>query len=128
MNSTFTKPEDFLVHGLEQKQAAYATFQGSMYAGMLPSDNGERTGNTMFWMFQPDTQEVPDSIVLWLNGGPGCSSFNCGIMMEHSPVVSLHCSYCIIRTDIDNVLDIFRFHSPTVCHCLFIYIYIPLHP
>lgn len=65
----FTKPEDFRVYGLEQKQPAYATFEGKMYAGMLPMDNGDRTGMTMFWMFQPDTQEVPDSIVLWLNGG-----------------------------------------------------------
>ena len=22
----------------------------------------------------------------WLNGGPGCSSFNCGVLMEISPV------------------------------------------
>jgi carboxypeptidase C (cathepsin A) len=84
--SSFTTPEDFRVYGLEKIQAAYATFEGKMYAGMLPSDNRGRKGMTMFWMFEPDTQEVEDTIVLWLNGGPGCSSFNCGVMMENSPV------------------------------------------
>lgn len=84
--SSFTTPEDFRVYGLEKIQAAYATFEGKMYAGMLPSDNNGRTGMTMFWMFEPDTQEVEDTMVLWLNGGPGCSSFNCGVMMENSPV------------------------------------------
>ena len=79
--TNFTKPADFLVQGLETIQPAYATFQGDMYAGMLPSDNHGRTGMTMFWMFRPETQQVPDTIVLWLNGGPGCSSFNCGVMM-----------------------------------------------
>lgn len=85
--------------GLETLQPAYATFKGTMYAGMLPSDNNGRTGMTMFWLFQPDTQEVPDSMVLWLNGGPGCSSFNCGVMMEHSPVTQpLHdAGYCCLK-------------------------------
>jgi carboxypeptidase C (cathepsin A) len=68
--SNFTKPEDFRVFGLEEIQPAYALFEGKMYAGMLPSNNGNRTGMTMFWLFEPDTQDVPDSMVLWLNGGP----------------------------------------------------------
>lgn len=75
--------EDFRVNGLEDVQPAYAEFDGDMYAGLLPSNNGNRTGETMFWLFEPTTQDVPDTIVLWLNGGPGCSSFNCGVMMEN---------------------------------------------
>jgi carboxypeptidase D len=99
-NSTiFTTPEEFRVVGLEDIQPAYAQFEGKMYAGMLPSDHDGRTGMTMFWLFEPDTQIVPDSIVLWLNGGPGCSSFNCGVMMEHSPVTQpLHdAGYCCLE-------------------------------
>ena len=99
VNANFTKPSDFRVYGLESIQPAYASFDGEMYAGMLPSDNQDRTGMTMFWLFHPNTQEVPDSIVLWMNGGPGCSSFNCGVMMEHSPVTQpLHdAGYCCLR-------------------------------
>jgi len=99
-NNTFTKPDDFLVVGLEDVQPAYAQFDGKMYAGMLPADHDDRTGlMTMFWMFEPTTQEIPDTIVLWLNGGPGCSSFNCGVMMEHSPVTQpLHAAgFCCLK-------------------------------
>lgn len=79
------KPEDFLVKGLEQVQPAYAEFNGTMYAGMLPVLEPEDTGNDFsdkktkgmmqFWMFEPVTQAVPDTIVIWFNGGPGKSSY-----------------------------------------------------
>ncbi|GAX27526.1 vitellogenic carboxypeptidase-like protein [Fistulifera solaris] len=97
----FTK-EEFFVQGLENIQAAYAEFDGHMYAGMLPADNGDRINlQTMFWLFEPTTQEIPNSMILWLNGGPGCSSFNCGVMMEHSPVTQpLHAAgYCCLQPD-----------------------------
>ena len=78
MNSTFASssssprklavssmtPDDFLVVGLEKIQPAYAQFEGKMFAGAIPMDNGSRTGNTQFWLFQPDTQSVPDTIVV----------------------------------------------------------------
>lgn len=78
--------EDFLVKDLDKVQAAYADFPGKMYAGRLPADNGSREGMTMFWLFEPEEQQIDNTMVTWLNGGPGCSSFNCGVMMEHSPV------------------------------------------
>ena len=61
------KKEDFRVYGLEKIQPAYALFPGKMYAGRIPFKNGEeRSGKTMFWLFEPDEQEVPDSIVIWV--------------------------------------------------------------
>lgn len=76
--------ESFLVTGLEdiENYEAFGEFDGKMYAGLLPSDNGSRTGRIMFWLFEPATQQIDESMVLWLNGGPGCSSFNCGVLME----------------------------------------------
>jgi hypothetical protein len=64
MNPNVTK-NDFLVQGLEEIQPAYADFNGTMYAGRLPADNGNRQGETMFWMFEPATQLVPDTLVIW---------------------------------------------------------------
>jgi hypothetical protein len=63
-HGNYTQPKDFLVTGLDQIEPAYAQFEGHMYAGMLPSDNGNRTGMTQFWMFQPTTQEIPNTIVV----------------------------------------------------------------
>lgn len=82
--STLPKAEDLLVTGLEQIKGyeAFGKFSGHMYAGLLPMDNGNRTGKIMFWLFEPTQQTFDNSMVMWLNGGPGCSSFNCGVLME----------------------------------------------
>jgi pimeloyl-ACP methyl ester carboxylesterase len=98
MTTTKSK-EDFLVEGLEKIEPAYKEFEGKMFAGLLPSNNHDRVGEMMFWLFEPDEQLVPGSMIIWLNGGPGCSSFNCGVLMEHSPVTQpLHAAgYCCLQ-------------------------------
>jgi carboxypeptidase C (cathepsin A) len=90
--------KDFVVHNLDKVEPAYATFNGTMYAGRLPANNidaasgVERTGDTMFWMFEPTEQSVPDTLVIWLNGG---EEF---VLLVVSHCVCGWCAYMIVDT------------------------------
>ena len=77
--------DDFLVNGLEEVEPAYASFEGKMYAGRLPvnvrqaeaardpearktKEEQSNSAEFMFWLFVPDTQSVPETITIFLNG------------------------------------------------------------
>lgn len=80
--------KDFAVHGLEDIEPAFAEFDGDMYSGLLPMNNKNRHGQLMFWLFVPSPTTVsnPNALTIWLNGGPGCTSFGAGLFLENSPV------------------------------------------
>ncbi|KAI9713264.1 MAG: hypothetical protein M1820_001251 [Bogoriella megaspora] len=57
---------------------------GESYAGLLPIDD---TGKELFFWYVPSTNpNATEEIVLWLNGGPGCSSLD-GFFHENGPAI-----------------------------------------
>ena len=58
---------------------------GESYSGLLPID--DTSDRELFFWFVPTTNPAAsDEIMIWLNGGPGCSSLD-GFFHENGPVV-----------------------------------------
>ncbi|CAM6092547.1 unnamed protein product [Calypogeia fissa] len=59
-------------------------FPSAHYGGYIPVN--EATGKQLYYYFVTSESKTAatDPVVLWLNGGPGCSSFD-GFIYEHGP-------------------------------------------
>jgi carboxypeptidase D len=84
-NSMFAtnKTEAFSVNGTGIPEVPFDI--GESYAGLLPiSDDPNETRKLFFWFFPSTQAETPEEVVIWLNGGPGCSSLS-GFLTENGP-------------------------------------------
>ncbi|KAK7340375.1 hypothetical protein VNO77_21077 [Canavalia gladiata] len=62
-----------------------APFPSKHYSGYISIDgNAENGKNLFYYLVSSERDPVKDPVVLWLNGGPGCSSFD-GFVYEHGP-------------------------------------------
>jgi hypothetical protein len=98
------KTERFAVDGASLLNVSFDI--GESYAGLLPVDN---TGKELFFWFVPSTNPAAhDEIVIWLNGGPGCSSLD-GFFKENGPVTWMSGTFLPVRnqyswTNLSNVV------------------------
>ncbi len=88
-----------------------APLPSKQYSGYLPVG---RTKQLHYWLVE--AENAPDSapLVLWLNGGPGCSSLD-GFIYEHGP----------FRTDPDDPTKLVRFAHTWAQHAHMLYLEAP---
>ncbi|KDQ17592.1 hypothetical protein BOTBODRAFT_105475 [Botryobasidium botryosum FD-172 SS1] len=59
---------------------------GPSWAGLIPvSSNANETRELYFWFFPALKDVAKDDFIIWLNGGPGCSSLE-GFLEENGPI------------------------------------------
>ncbi|KAI4115692.1 MAG: hypothetical protein LQ341_007718, partial [Variospora aurantia] len=54
------------------------------WAGQIPIP-GHSDNQLFFWLFQAESHNVSQDLIIWLNGGPGCSSMT-GLTYENGPL------------------------------------------
>ncbi|KAJ0079345.1 hypothetical protein Patl1_24034 [Pistacia atlantica] len=60
------------------------TFPSKHYSGYVTIGGGNASKNLFYYFAVSERKPLKDPVVLWLNGGPGCSSFD-GFVYEHGP-------------------------------------------
>ncbi|KAF8015376.1 hypothetical protein BT93_H1013 [Corymbia citriodora subsp. variegata] len=60
------------------------TFPSRHYSGYVSIDDNPAGRNLFYYLVVSERNSTKDPVVLWLNGGPGCSSFD-GFVYEHGP-------------------------------------------
>ncbi|KAK4506376.1 hypothetical protein PRZ48_000106 [Zasmidium cellare] len=87
---------------------------GESYAGSLPiSSDPHETRKLFFWFFPSIAHEVPNEVMSWFQGGPGCSSLG-GLISENGPFTWLPGTYKPLRNSYDwrNLTNVLWVEQP----------------
>ncbi|KAF6796461.1 carboxypeptidase cpdS [Colletotrichum musicola] len=77
------KTQKYLVNGTDIPFVDWDL--GESYAGLMPiSKEANETRQLFFWYFPSTNEAASNETTIWLNGGPGCSSF-IGLIQENGP-------------------------------------------
>ena len=83
--SKFLTPEaqKFVVNGSAIPDVDFDL--GESYAGLLPISQAPNEPRQLyFWFFPSTNPDAGEEVVIWFNGGPGCSSLS-GLLTENGP-------------------------------------------
>ncbi|KAJ0387432.1 hypothetical protein COL922a_002253 [Colletotrichum nupharicola] len=77
------KSKKFVVNGTAIPDVNFDV--GESYAGLLPiSQDPNEERQLYFWFFPSTNPDAGKEVLIWLNGGPGCSSLS-GLITENGP-------------------------------------------
>lgn len=76
------KTQSYLVDGTAIPDVEFDV--GESYAGSLPLNDTSTDDELFFWFFPSTNSDAKEEILIWLNGGPGCSSLE-GLLQENGP-------------------------------------------
>jgi len=82
VSCTFAKVQDPSGYQVTSVPGFTGDIPFDSYAGYFPVNDGDKM--LFFWFVESQNDPANDPVVLWLNGGPGCSSFD-GFVYEHGP-------------------------------------------
>ena len=102
-NANTTK---FAVNGRNIPEVSFDV--GESYAGLLPISSKPNASELFFWFYPSSNPQASDEILIWLNGGPGCSSLE-GLIQENGPWLWQSGTYAPVRnqyswTNLTNVV------------------------
>lgn len=64
----------------------------------MPISSQQNASELYFWFFPSADTHASDEIVIWLNGGPGCSSLE-GLLQENGPFLWQYGTYAPVKNN-----------------------------